>query len=752
MAQRSDDFAPQLIEKLIPWVNKPISEHAINALAPGMDKESKDKLKSTLREHWQQCNKPVDHRFLQVETVEVHFDGLDHFVASVALEQFKRQQKLYSQSFTQGFKQNVDEFAERNKDAPPAPVEKDYRINGWRLDAFPIIDLRRRSGERLLVSSKVQIQLNDTEVAAKTINISGGGCLLSIDANLAKDFSEGMQVEVCFEELASQYALEQAKANYEVVNVGGKDGGWTLALKHTGSDAKAEFDQLIAHLMTEHKRRNRLDVNNTVRALTARYFNLAAVAQLNALMVLSHHADRYHLQISQGQSLNLQAQLLLSPGLLPHMVEQSNPGQGLLFFVWADQSDAVHAAELGQLKADEKSAVVAAWRAAAWQKLILVKAGTLDPQMAELGTSLPNDVAAIVSKLNAPLPVKVARLSKELAKITLLEDVTYLAEKLALGGSTSEKPAPLPNFRVPASGNPVRQVPFNNMELPKFKETFRFSQDCMLKHDAQTFNIVNGWANHKQAMFFLPLDGHQVKTGDPVKCSWLIDGIEISLEAQVSAEDGLYRAVAVNWLDDPRMVEHLFEELRRLDAFEPAFKEDVQAAHLNAAIRNLVLSNLPRMAIFADAQSSHLSLNALTGPSMMPQALIDSSNRAKLDLLFSEDMLKGLEELDKPRKRLLLLGCNDGKVAHRYLLVDGSDRDELHQAWQNIQSCQQHFVFNLDISKARELADDGVVSVERKYLAHYSPAKAKKLDASLQYNIAIELVEVSALFAGLMAL
>lgn len=52
----------------------------------------------------------------------------------------------------------------------------------------------------------------------------------------------------------------------------------------------------------------------------------------------------------------------------------------------------------------------------------------------------------------------------------------------------------------------------------------------------------------------------------------------------------------------------------------------------------------------------------------------------------------------------------------------------------------------MDITQGRDCAQDKIVAIEHKYLSHYSPAKAKKLDASLVYNLSIQLVDISDLY------
>ncbi|NQZ10981.1 MAG: PilZ domain-containing protein, partial [Algicola sp.] len=571
MDQLPGHFGADLLEKLIPWVNQPVGEHAITALTGGMDSASKLQLKQTLRDYWLRCDQAIDHRATMAKigkpVITQDFANLTHYLAASALSEFKRLQKLYNNEFTWGLKHSIDAFVQMPVDpltdpfvdTPAAPdqlkspqqtqyeTKQQSLANGWRIGASKVSDFRRRNGERLLLVSKMAVHYRGHRFEAKTANISSGGCLVLIDktslpSGLFDDQDNAQAPQACnagevgieYLELSEQYSLNAQLMAYQVVNFKDSVHLCQLALKRVDKDGRVEFDQLIAHLMNEHRRRNRLDVENTVKALTARCWHLATIAQLNALVVLSHKLNRYHLLITQSQSFNLQTQIQLHQHLLAYMTENTGVGQCKLFLAWTDAQNTLFIAELAQLTSGKLAAVLVHWRKGLWHKAFLVKSDSLDPQLADLGTSLPCDVAPIVSKLNSPLPVNVAQLSVELAKISLIEAVDYMIDALDVRLPEGDHNAlSLVPFRLTGRGGQLRQVPFSA-------------------------------------------------------------------------------------------------------------KEDAQGNKLDSALRNLVLSNLPKVAIFANVRKQAISPSGLTGHQYLPALFIDDNHRVKLDVLFSQDILSKL--------------------------------------------------------------------------------------------------------------
>jgi hypothetical protein len=699
-----------------------------------------------LQRCWAQCVQRIDHRALTQEVVEVKFAQITHHICAASVKEFERQQVLYNKNYTVGLKQQVDAFAQTYRAQIPAQMT--YKVKGWRLSSSNISDFRRQNGERLLLVSRIKLLVQGEEVDAKTSNISSGGCLIMVPAEQAKLIGVNNKISVQYSELAEIYTLDDNNVHYKVVNIEPAEDVYRIALKCISQDLTGEFDQLIEQLMRAHKQRNRLNVDNTLKALSARRYNMATVAQLNALMVLSHNANRYHLLISQGHNLGLQAELLLNEHLIPQMVEQTPAGSCKLFFAWANSQNEVYLADFQNIvKSKRYESTLKLFSSGIWHKTFLLKADAMDPELADLGTSLPANVSPIVDKLNAPLPVKVARLTKELAKITLIEDVTYVFDSLGLSDSTSKDyQRQCEPYLVTSAKGVLRQVPFNIKELRNFHGTYRFSHDCQLVQGDKQFTIVNGYANSREAVITLSLKGHQLDTSSEVSIYWGIGEVQISLPAQVIQLDDFHKRTTLKWCDEPQLVKSLFKELEQLKAFDSAFKEDVQANKLDDALRNLVLSNLPKVSIFAHTRKHSIALTALTGHQYLPGIFIDNAQQVRLDALFSQEILHTLANGPVRQQELLFVAVKAGKVVERRLMSEFSSSRLMFRVLQHLTASGQLFTFALDMGKTRVVADDEITRLENKYIAHYSPGKAKKLDAELAFNLSMQMVDISALF------
>jgi hypothetical protein len=53
------------------------------------------------------------------------------------------------------------------------------------------------------------------------------------------------------------------------------------------------------------------------------------------------------------------------------------------------------------------------------------------------------------------------------------------------------------------------------------------------------------------------------------------------------------------------------------------------------------------------------------------------------------------------------------------------------------------YIFSLDVTPVRPLADDAIIKVEKKYLDHYNPAQSAKVDQSLSFSLSIQMVDIS---------
>lgn len=428
-----------------------------------------------------------------------------------------------------------------------------------------------------------------------------------------------------------------------------------------------------------------------------------------------------------------------------------------MFLAWADSRNAVFLADIVQLQQNgHYGSALSIWKKAIWNKVFLLKAVNVNPQLADLGTSLPCDVAPAVSKLNAPLPVKVARLSQELAKMAIIEDVTFIidpivAERKGNGVDVST----FKQYQIQQCKGQLRQVPFDKTALPDFEGTYRFSHECSLRVGKREFVIVNGYSDTEHAVISLPLNKHDLAVGDLATIVWNVDGSDITLDATISDHDVVHHATTIKWIGEPESVEAVFKKLQILCVFSTAFTADLSANKLDAALRNLILSNLPKVSIFAKVREQAISLTGLTGHEYLAEQFVDESNRAKVDLLFSPEILQKLAMGGARQHDALLVGVktsSDGEVeTQRRLLSELGDFKQIKEFYKALKSKGPVSVFAMDVSQPAPHAEDAIVNIEYKYVTHYSPAKARKLDDILAFNLSIQMVDISALFAALLS-
>lgn len=378
---------------------------------------------------------------------------------------------------------------------------------------------------------------------------------------------------------------------------------------------------------------------------------------------------------------------------------------------------------------------------------------SLTDGVVDIGSSLPCHIAPVISKLNAPLPDKVVQLSEELNKISLIEDVSYLVDAMSMGRrNTLKTMRKFNSFRIKRARGILRQVPFDTQQLPKFKHTYRFTHCSRLTHQNEQFVIVNGFCDLERAMLHLSLNDNPPKRGDSIDISWEIDGSLIFLPAKVQRYDDIHKIVDLVWCEEKELVKGLFAELNMLEVFALAYKPDIHAVKLDMAVRNLILTHVPKMSIFLSLKNNGIALKGLTGMRYIPDQFVDNAQRLKLDSLFSRQMLKRLAQNHGLWRDILFVGVKEGKTIERHLL---SEFDSYIQWLEPLRQLNRHaklFIFSVDVTPSREIVDDDIVRVEKKYIRYYNPSKSAKLDKDLGYSLSIQLLDVTQLMRHFIAL
>lgn len=741
-------FDSELLEKLIPWINKPVAEHAITALTAGMEESRKAALRESLQQCWQSASERIDHRSINEEVVRVDFAQLTHFICKGALEEFERLKNLYNNHYTEGLRQSLAEYVTTMEHSKH--VEERNFVSHWRIGANNLGDFRRRGGERLLLTTSVVVIHNHLRYCATTADLSMWGSLICFGPDECPELVVGEQVLIEFTQLSNKHDCHLGYLTYQVVSFNPKALTRQMALKRLPCDrpkADERFEELFRHLLQDHKQRNRLDVDNTIRAVTARSYSLSSVSQLNAIMVLSQYQQRYHLLVSQGQSLPLQAQLQVHEAMIPHMVETTPLQQSQLFYAWADSRNGIYLAGLQTLiKLNLVDDVLGVWRSASWHKAFLVRTECLTDGLVDIGTSLPCHIAPAISKLNAPLPEKVVKLSEDLNKISLIEDVSYLVDAMSMGRRNTLKTMRKFNgFRVKRSAGVLRQVLFDAQQMPKFKHTYRFTHCSCLTYKNEQYVIVNGFCDYERAMLHLSLNDNPPKRGEKIAISWEIEGSLIFLPAVVERYDEIHKMLELKWTDEQGMVKGLFAELDMLDVFAMAFKPDIHAVKLDMAVRNLILTHVPKVSVFVSLKDNGLALKGLTGVRYISEQFVDSAQRLKLDNLFSRQMLKRLAQNHGLWSDILFVGVKDGKIVDRHLLSEFDSYIQWLEPLRHLNRKAELYIFSIDVTPSREIADDAIVRVEKKYIRYYNPSKSAKLDKDLDYSLSIQLLDVTEL-------
>lgn len=633
-ARKSD-----IIEQLIPHALKPALDSYIIKLLPRIDIKSRSKLKMDLQWQWQRCKEPIDHRQYEKHCEQVSFACMEHFIASSAIHEFSRMQDLFNDNYTMGFKKSVDQvLLKTDEEKSHYP---NYKIFGWRHKTVEFTYRLRREEERFVFDSAIVLRtdVEGEKCDAAGCDISFSGCRVKTQRQYTNYFGEQRLVDIEFVGLPGMLENQNVWIRYRLLRIEEEGDEVFLSFRREDDDTNPIFIKSLKHLIKKHKSHKRIEVNNTVRAIINRSTSLSGANQFSGLIVCSDRDNLNHVLISQRHSLGLQAELLAHPLALPNMITQTKAGQSKAFLLWASSQTEVRCANLSlKGNVDEINQLFREWSQANWQKIFIVKSETIDKSHVKQGGSIPPNVAKTVDKMNAPLSENLKGFADKLEKLSFVEDVSYVFDTLNINNNRSVgSTLNLDQFLLRKNCGVVKQIPIDAQVINDYLDTYRFTQDCNFLYGSEQTSIVNGFANYREATLCL---NHQIMTGFPqgeVEVQWNVDGINLSLKAKVLEHDVLHKRTKVRWLHPIAEVTVLFEELVELKGLAPGFSQDIKASRLGYVIRNMVMTNLPTLTIFALQEKNELFFRFISGHHALLPEFIDKQKKVKLDSLLTRN-------------------------------------------------------------------------------------------------------------------
>ncbi|WP_111978452.1 PilZ domain-containing protein [Algibacillus agarilyticus] len=291
-----------IIEKLKPLVGQPDFEPMMDSIAGDLPKPKRFLIKMELNRLTADCNRRIDLRgHVDGNVRDFSHNGIVHYLDDVALRIFKRGLKTYERYVTCTYedimnaennfrvmhqKQNQD----RIKGKPTTQNEENEQ---HKYSAKPILFGERgfRAEERMIYSMPVQVEIPLAgTIMASTTDLSVSGCKLKLPSSYK--VMAGQKILINYTGLEEEYELGlKSPVEYEVVGVDTKGSNLYPRCRRTNSVNVPSFDEFLQRFINGHKRRYKLNLDNTVEAVVTKGYEQFYLPRSTSLPVFLTQSD-----------------------------------------------------------------------------------------------------------------------------------------------------------------------------------------------------------------------------------------------------------------------------------------------------------------------------------------------------------------------------------------------------------------------------------------------------------------------------
>lgn len=279
----------ELIEQLKPIVNEPEFAEIFAQLTADEDGPTKLQLKMELRRLVTPCNRTIDMRSAVIyDCIPVPHNGRIHYLDQRALAIFDNGLALYQGLFTQDTYEQIQRLINQiqTEDAVLPSATTASRPTSIHVPTFKLADYAQRNEERMNFVSDVQLTPADgKELAASTTDLSVQGMRVKIDTKVAASLTPGSEVVVRFTGLAQKFTIDQRlRIPYLVIEQSREsDQVSYLKLRRKADFESESFDTFLLGFINGHKKRYKINLDNTLAALVAKGHEQFFMPRLNAL-------------------------------------------------------------------------------------------------------------------------------------------------------------------------------------------------------------------------------------------------------------------------------------------------------------------------------------------------------------------------------------------------------------------------------------------------------------------------------------
>ncbi|WP_334021231.1 PilZ domain-containing protein [Alteromonas sp. S015] len=496
MSQDLKQYA-DIIEQLKPMVNEPEFNQVLLQTASDVPKEKRFLIKMEVKRLAKPCMRTIDLRgHVDGKCNKYVHEGRSHYMDDVAISKFEEQLRVFGR-YTYGVYEAVQNTENnfrlmRQKELAQERVDKENPelkrrsavLEQFKAPTVNLLDYRQRNAERMNFAVAVEL-FNSTNQSVRGLSVDIS--LEGLQVKISKDafFEKGETLFIFFRGLESEFAMDKKNGiAYKLVKIVTKNDAHYLALQRYKEKPSPTFDKFLENFIHGNKRRYKVNMSNTIEAITSKiceqYFSPRSptlpvyIDVINKTLVprfaMVNEVNRETVQYWRDEDDNCRLHFLLTQERLSRLLQKPESIREIFVFSFTHlQNEKVYFYSASYEELLQKDILTRVFlgfgsKKASW-RVFKVTLTDMEPEQAHIPLSIPDSVGNKVKKLNTPPSARLMSKLKNLRFLAHVTDVTSIAGQETYNEFqfNRENLSHLRNF-----GHPRNRAP-SNVQVVRFK-------------------------------------------------------------------------------------------------------------------------------------------------------------------------------------------------------------------------------------------------------------------------------------------
>lgn len=427
MSQDLKQYA-DIIEQLKPMVEEPEFNQVLLQIASDVPKEKRFLIKMEVKRLAKPCMRIIDLRGnVDGKCNKYVHEGRTHYMDDVAIDKFEEQLRVFGR-YTYGVYEAVQNTENnfrlmREKELQQERVDKEHPelkrrsavLEQFKVPTVNLLDYQQRTTERMNFAVAVEI-FNSAHQSVRGLSVDIS--LEGLQVKLAKEviFNVGETLFIYFRGLENEFALDTKNGiAYKLVKIIAKNDANYLALQRDSDFPNVVFERFLENFIHGNKRRYKVNMNNTIEAITSKiceqYFSPRSptlpvfVDDISGTLVprfaMMNEVNRETLQYWQDEENVCRLNFLLTPERLTRLLGKSNEARESFVFSFTHlQNDKVYFYSASYEELLQKEVLTRVFlgfgsKKASW-RVFKITLTNMSPEQAHIPLSIPDSVGSKV--------------------------------------------------------------------------------------------------------------------------------------------------------------------------------------------------------------------------------------------------------------------------------------------------------------------------------------------------------------------